>query len=267
MNERCPVCDKKYSKNVVKCKICGFADELGINRIWVIAEDAEKWLKTTVIPYRLKWHEEIEETKTYQVMFNVTGGNGYLTAAVDSTNISSKANVTQKKSIEFTAKPNSDYIVKEWKVNNTIVYGNKTNYYNHANLSAPIHVTIEFEQIPVQIYPLTFNVKGTGGHLTAAVDGVNISSGVVLQRKQIEFTAKPNSGYRVKNWEINNKVVSGNQTNYCNIAKLSDPLNVTVEFEKIPEPVKQFSENFCGRCGKKFEPSEKFCGKCGYKRS
>ena len=55
MKEPCPVCKTEYSKNVKKCEVCGFSDELGINRAWLIKEDLERWLDTVVIPYRKKW--------------------------------------------------------------------------------------------------------------------------------------------------------------------------------------------------------------------
>jgi len=86
--------------------------------------------------------------QTYTVTFSVTGGNGSLTAAVDGANISSGASVQQGKSVVFTAAPNSGRQVKEWKLNGTVVSGNKTNSYTLANLTSAATVTVEYELIP-----------------------------------------------------------------------------------------------------------------------
>ena len=67
MKESCPVCNTEYTQNVTKCEVCGFADELGINRKWPIAEDAERWLNTVVKPYREKWQSRTSETSTPQL--------------------------------------------------------------------------------------------------------------------------------------------------------------------------------------------------------
>ena len=61
MKELCPVCKTEYSQNVTKCEVCGFTDELGINRKWIIVKDAENWIDTVVKPYHMRWHKQIKE--------------------------------------------------------------------------------------------------------------------------------------------------------------------------------------------------------------
>ena len=63
MSESCPVCNTEYSENVKECEVCGFADELGINRKWPVTEDAQKWLDTVVKPYRMKWYKQINNRR------------------------------------------------------------------------------------------------------------------------------------------------------------------------------------------------------------
>jgi uncharacterized protein (TIGR02145 family) len=58
MSETCPVCKTECSDGAIVCSICGFADELGINRTWTIKEDASNWLETVVKPYRVRWEAE-----------------------------------------------------------------------------------------------------------------------------------------------------------------------------------------------------------------
>jgi transcription elongation factor Elf1 len=55
MKEKCPVCEFLVDEGATKCGNCGFADELGINRVWLNVEDSNYWLETVVKPYRVKW--------------------------------------------------------------------------------------------------------------------------------------------------------------------------------------------------------------------
>ena len=88
------------------------------------------------------------EIPTHAVTFSVTGGNGGLTATVDSGSISSPASVQEGKDTVFTASPNTGYRVKEWTLNGSPVSGNTYNSYTLQNLSAAATVTVEFEAIP-----------------------------------------------------------------------------------------------------------------------
>lgn len=56
--EICPVCKNQCEAAATTCSICGFADELGINRAWAIKEDANNWLETIVKPYRAQWEAQ-----------------------------------------------------------------------------------------------------------------------------------------------------------------------------------------------------------------
>jgi transcription elongation factor Elf1 len=63
MKEKCPVCDYPVDEGTTKCRNCGFADELGINRVWINAEDANYWLDTVVKPYRVQWEAKKREAE------------------------------------------------------------------------------------------------------------------------------------------------------------------------------------------------------------
>ena len=52
----------------------------------------------------------------YTLTFSVDGGNGFLEAKVDGTKINSRDQVEQGKTVEFTAKPFSDYSVDTWSI-------------------------------------------------------------------------------------------------------------------------------------------------------
>jgi len=169
------------------------------------------------------------ELVTYAVTFNVTGGNGSLTATVGGSNITSVAQVQHGSNIVFTATPNAGYRVKEWKKDGILVNGQNTSY-TVSNLTAATTVTVEFEYTT---YLVNFNVVNGNGSLTATVDGTGITNGDnVSQGKNIVFTASPANGYRVKEWKKDGAVVNGQNSNY-QVSDLNAEITVTVEFESV----------------------------------
>ena len=172
---------------------------------------------------------------SHAVTFSVTGGNGTLTATVDGRTIFSGSNEEVGKNLVFTATPNTGYTVKEWKVNGNVEIGNKTNTLAYANLTAALAVTVEFEELPHEPVPVTFNVTGDNGELEARVDNVKIESGSSVEYgKNVVFTAIPESNYRVKEWKLNGTVVSGNTTNSYTLTNVTSTATVTVEFDEMP---------------------------------
>jgi transcription elongation factor Elf1 len=61
--EVCPVCKTECNGGTTVCSVCGFKDELGINRTWTIKEDVSDWLETVVKPYRVRWEVRKRETE------------------------------------------------------------------------------------------------------------------------------------------------------------------------------------------------------------
>ncbi|MEL3904782.1 MAG: hypothetical protein P1P63_06705 [Treponemataceae bacterium] len=52
-------------------------------------------------------------------------------------------------------------------------------------------------------YTVTFSVDGGNGSMSATVDGTGISSGDVIEKgKTVEFTATPDTGYKVAGWTV-----------------------------------------------------------------
>ncbi len=95
--------------------------------------------------------------QTYTVTFSVVGANGTLAATVDAAAITSPAAVEAGKNVIFTATPAANYVVKEWKLNGTVVPGNTTNTYTLTSLTAAATVTVEFK-LNVGISETTENV-------------------------------------------------------------------------------------------------------------
>ena len=165
-----------------------------------------------------------------------TTPNGTLKAKVDGIDETDKSPITieQDKTITFTATPTKDYRVKEWKVDSTVVTGNKTNIYTHTVTKAAT-VTVSFEKIPT--YKVEFSVDGANGTLKAKAEGVDETSTspiTVEEGKTITFTATAHTGYRLKEWKLDGKTITeaGTKTEYTH--KVSAPANITVSFEKIP---------------------------------
>lgn len=98
---------------------------------------------------------------------------------MDGTDITSDVSVQQGKDIEFAASPATNYRVKEWKLNGTVIDGNTTTSYTITNLIGAATVTVEFEEIlptanVVIVSPDVVSVKKGGTKLfTATVIGTN----------------------------------------------------------------------------------------------
>ncbi len=90
-----------------------------------------------------------EEIPKHAINFSVdsTTQHGTLKAMVGDKEITSGENVEEDKTVTFTAEPSTNYRVKEWKVGDTVVKGNKTNTYTHTVKKA-VTVKVSFEAIP-----------------------------------------------------------------------------------------------------------------------
>ncbi len=87
----------------------------------------------------------------FMVTFEVVDGiNGTIRAFVNSSEIWSGWNVYAGSDVLFEAFPFWGFMVKEWKVNGTVVDGYVLPEYTYSNLQSDIHVTVEFEPF---VYP------------------------------------------------------------------------------------------------------------------
>lgn len=133
---------KEFEGKTIKIKFLGISDmgsyDIGLDNINLKAYEANK------------------------LLFNVIGGNGTLYAFANSKDLTSGDYVANESKVLFTANPNPNYIIKEWKINNTIVAGNNQNTLVLDNFNAETIVTVEFqsssslienENSQIQIYP------------------------------------------------------------------------------------------------------------------
>ncbi|MGI5097740.1 leucine-rich repeat domain-containing protein [Treponema socranskii] len=97
--------------------------------------------------------------ETFTVSFSVEGGNGTLKAQSDGIEETDTGaiNVAKDKTVTFTATPDEDYRVKEWKLDGKTVVGNTTNTFEHPVTEAvTVKVSFESTATPPEYTPVTY---------------------------------------------------------------------------------------------------------------
>ena len=143
--------------------------------------------------------------------------------------------------ITFTATANDDYKIGKWTVTGSALEagtGADGSSTAKVKITADTSVSVSFEPIPK--HAITFSVDSTtpNGTLKAKSDGVpetSTSPITVEEDKTVTFTAEPSANYRVKEWKVNDKVVTGNKTNTYKHTVTTQNANIIVSFEAIPE--------------------------------
>ena len=97
MNEKCPVCETECENEATVCSVCGFTEDLGINRTWLNPEDVNYWFKTKVEPHRVRWEAQKREAELLTQVEETQKQVVELLAQVDN---AKKQNVEQAKNIE-----------------------------------------------------------------------------------------------------------------------------------------------------------------------
>jgi len=136
-----------------------------------------------------------------------TTPNGTLKAKADGIDETSTSpiNVEEGKTVTFTAEPSTNYKVKEWKVGDIVVTGNKTNTYAHTVTKA-VTVKVSFESNsnpPNPPTPTKYTVTLTqaeGGKVTASPEIP--ADKQVAKDTEITFTATANAGYKIGKWTV-----------------------------------------------------------------
>ena len=99
------------------------------------------------------------EAVRYTVSYQVEGGNGSLSAKAGGENLTLNPDQTTPvlggTKLVFTAAPNNDYMVKEWKIDSNTVEGNLSNKLEIGSLEKKTIVTVSFE--PLKLHTITAN--------------------------------------------------------------------------------------------------------------
>ena len=143
--------------------------------------------------------EEIPAT-TYAVNFSVVGSNGTLAATVDAVAISSGDEVVESKDVVFTATPDANYEILEWKLNDVVISDNTTNTYTLTNLADVATISVEFKlttgieptiETNLNVFPipsegeftvdLGYNIQNKGSWTLSNLNGQVVTHGVINQ--------------------------------------------------------------------------------------
>jgi len=183
----------------------------------------------------------------FPVTYNVSGGNGILFAQVDGSFIASGTVVDIGRAITFIATPQGGNRVREWTVNGIVVAGNTANNLVHHNLTAALHVTVEFEPIPPETRVILFNTVGgtAASTVIAMVDGNPIISGTgVVQGSNILFTATPGTGWQVREWQVNGVVTQTGNAAVFALNNIQVTTSVLVVFEELVPAIPSYNVTF-----------------------
>ena len=186
--------------------------------------------------------EKPAPTPKHAITFSVdsTTPNGTLKAKADGVDETSTSPITveEGKTVTFTAEPSANYKVKEWKVGDIVVTGNKTNTYTHTVTKAvTVKVSFESNSTPTPTkYTVTLN-KTEHGKVTASPEIP--ADKQVAKDTEITFTATANAGYKVGKWTVTGSVLEANTgADGSETAKVKITANTTVSvsFEANSNP-------------------------------
>lgn len=127
--------------------------------------------------------------------------------------------VYEGSTLTFTAAPDTDYSIQEWRINGTILKEDGIKVTDSVltlpNIAKDYTVTVQFKKSGSD----TTIAAGENGKIVSAVAGkvdqiANIESGFVLAAgATVDITAQPDTGYKVGCWKVNGKVVDGQTGN------------------------------------------------------
>lgn len=165
---------------------------------------------------------------TYEpVIASGESANGTLTAKADRKQmdiykidkLTTGEKVYEGSTLTFTAAPDQDYSVQEWRVNGKVLKEDGIKVTDSvltiANVKKDYTVTVQFKKSGSD----TTIAAGANGKIVSAVAGkvdqiANIESGFVLASgATVDITAQPDTGYKVGCWKVNGKVVDGQTGN------------------------------------------------------
>ncbi|WP_253725585.1 leucine-rich repeat domain-containing protein [Treponema socranskii] len=132
----------------------------------------------------------------------------------------------------FRAEPDAGYAVDKWTVSAGSFSAGGTDGSTSATLkiTEAVTVTVTFKQVLCKI---DFGVDGTGGTLTAKVDGSEISSGDMVEHgKTVVFKATPaGSSCKVEQWTNNGTPIAAAGTNTTYNHTVTAAANIKVKFK------------------------------------
>jgi hypothetical protein len=131
--------------------------------------------------------------------------------------------------VTLEAFPNNGYIFWDWEDENE-QFISADNPYSFNMPEQNLHIRAKF--MAIQYFPVTFSVVGGNGSITAEANGEPFDSGdEIVIGSELDFTAHPASGYRVKSWTANDYTVPGYINETFKVGVHNSPFDLKVEFE------------------------------------
>ena len=163
----------------------------------------------------------------FSINFDVINENGgTLTATINGDTVNSGDLVKPGSIVDFIAKTNEDWDIKEWRINSCEILDGSTDSFS-VTMDASQRISVHF----TREYSVDFDIANEYGAISAIVNGTPVNSGDDIEEGSIiQFTAAPIEGYVVKEWKLNGNVVPNNTSNTYSLT-LNGDANVTVEFK------------------------------------
>ena len=186
-------------------------------------------------------HESVNNsTPMFTVAFSIVDGKGgTLTAKAEGEAAEtgkSPITVEQGKLITFTAKASDGYEIDKWSISNGAFEagtGAAGSEIAKAKITSSVSITVAFK---LKKYKVTFSVDSTtpNGTLTAKADGIDETSTSpinVEHGKELTFTAKADTGYRVKGWTLDGNPIAeaGTKAEYSHTVTTAATVQVSFE--------------------------------------
>lgn len=180
--------------------------------------------------YSVSLYKIPDTSVTYTVNYGVNGDNGTLTAD----EVTSGSTVNSGTEVTFTANPSEGYAVEGWysdaKCTNKIDSAGTNKTYT-VTVNADTNVYVKFRE--ANKYTVTFNSSNeTYGTVSAKHNGDDFTSGAtVTEGDTVTFTAKPESGYALSDWTVNDVSASSTANPYT--ITVNKDTTVTANFKEM----------------------------------
>ena len=194
--------------------------------------------------------------KTHKVTFEVSNKEGgSLSASIKGGGAltTSPSMVEEGKTVVFNAKPNADYKVEKWLINDKEKTDEKDKTSIEVKVEKELDVKVVFKNDSPQTHQLTFEVDGEGGSITAEDydDGTPITSSpaTVNHGKHVMFSATSNNDYKIKQWTHDGSVVNGVAQGYDVVVDKDTVVKVSFEKKADPPVMRQVTFGVEGNLG------------------
>ena len=148
-------------------------------------------------------------TKPKQTVTYTASTGGTIQGTLLGTAFNSGSKLDEGSYIIFTATPDEGYEVDQWRIDDEVVtrYAGKKEIQERLG-NKPLKVEVSFKKLPVT-FPVVFTA-GEGGTIVATVAEGSAQKGIssgdaIVQYSRVTFTAKPESGYLVDQWTVNDQ--------------------------------------------------------------